>query len=41
MMSIFKDLGIDAWGDRRKIKRAVEHVRLRESEVKIDDNRME
>ena len=40
MMSIFKDLGIDALGDRRKIKTAVENVRLRESSVEMDNNRV-
>ena len=26
MMSMFKDLGINTWGDRRRIKKAVEDV---------------
>ena len=40
MMSIFKDLGIDAWGDRRNMKNAAENVRLLESSVEMDNNRV-
>ena len=40
IMSMFKDLGIDAWGDWRKIKKAVENVRLRESSIEMDNNRV-
>ena len=38
LMSMFKDIGIDAWGEGRKNKKAVENVRLQESSVEVDNN---